>query len=88
MVATTSRVLFIADKVIKQKSLGFDTSCQLMGSFTTLVLEGGCDTVDGSQIPRPTTWDGAKTLKIMGYSLPTSTGFHATFRTNHQEYHD
>ena len=24
------------------------------------------DTVDGSEIPRPTTWDGAKTLQIMG----------------------
>ena len=34
-----------------------------------------CPIVDGSEIPRPTTWDGAKTLKIMRYLLPTSTGF-------------
>ena len=33
------------------------------------------NTVDGSEIPVPTTWDGHKTLtKIMGFQLPTSTG--------------
>ena len=31
------------------------------------------NTVDGSEIRR-TTWVGAKTSKIMGFQLPTSTG--------------
>ena len=30
------------------------------------------NTVDGSEI-RPTTWDGVKTLIIMGFQLPTVT---------------
>ena len=44
-----------------------DSRCvELMGALVDT-------TVDGSEIPRPTTWDGAKTLQIME-KLPTSTG--------------
>ena len=41
-------------------------------------------TVDGSEIPRPTTWDGGKTLYIMRETtnLNWSAGF-----LNHQQYH-
>ena len=35
------------------------------------------NTVDGSEIWL-TTWDGAKTSKIMGFQLPTSTGERST----------
>ena len=43
------------------------------------------DTVDGSEIPRPTTWDGAKTLKVMGY-LPYQLVSLPDFWLNHQQY--
>ncbi len=33
-----------------------------------------------AEIPIPTTWDGAETLLIMGFQLPTSTGAGQEFR--------
>ena len=41
-------------------------------------------TVDGSEIPRPTTWDVAKDPVKKGFQLPTSTGEFTVF-LNHQQ---
>ena len=79
MVATTSRVLFIAEKVIKQKSLDFDTSCQLMVVYNSGV-GGVC--VILLMVPKSRGQPPGMVLKpwkYLGYSLPTSTGFHAGF---------
>ena len=43
-------------------------------------------TVDGSEIPRPTTWDGHKTRCKSWDSPPTSTGFHPRISGCHQQY--
>ena len=46
----------------------------------------GDDTVDGSEIPFPTAWDGAKTLrKIMGFQLPVPQLVSHAGVLNHQQ---